>query len=278
MAINFLKNIDWVSFWEITKHYILPNVGTIIINVILFFLLTLIIAISYISILSRKKVFKRTPKYYNWAVKLYIPLLLIGIIYTGIQFGVIRGTYKILDNNRLSIVNNIYNTTAHQFFANEKEKQSFIQVISQLASKSQQSSKLLSQSFAKKMKQIHTGNTNVDNVKNNLTNYLINNYGDEIYSLSMYGLILAALPHADLTESLPYEEFREAIKVLLATDVKYIEASITKTLDQWCHELLVSKYWVMIILTIILLLTIMAIPLIEFFIYKKWIEKKTVIN
>ncbi len=274
MDFSAVKHIDWMSLWEITKDYVLPNTGTIVISIILCGFLGLVIAITYIVILSRKKVFKRLPKYYNWAVKLYIPLLFVGIVFVSIQFGFVRGVYKILDNNRVHIVNDIYDVTLAQFFKSEQDKEKFIEELKLMASETQEGAKTLSKFFELWMHKLDTGNSLVNATKDKLTNYVVNNYGDDIYTLSVYALLQAAGSHANLHETLTYDEFKSVMDVLLTLDHQEIEQSLKAKLDQWCASFLKAQYHSIAIPIILLLVIIMAIPLVEYFVYKTWIEKK----
>lgn len=271
--LDFLKKIDWWFFWEITKDYIFPSIGTLIWNIVLFFVISIIVSIAYTIILSRKKVLKRIPRYYNWAVKLYVPLLFVGIIYIFFQIGMVRGFYKILDNNRPVIVENIYNESVSHIFKSNTEKNEFINEVQEIAKETQDGAKEFSLILHNKVNSYNSGNNIIDKGKDKLASYLLDIYSEDIYTLVVYGMLNSA-PHVNITEAIPYDEFNTIFDVLLSVDHKNLEQSIIRKIDTWCSDLLYSQYKSLLITNLILLVIVMIIPLIEFFIYKMWIEKK----
>lgn len=239
-------------------------------------MLGFILALVYVIILYRKGIFKRIPRYYNWAVKLYIPLLFLGILYVFGQFGVIRGVYKILDSERQIIVAGIYKETVEHFFESEQQKDAFIKNIQQRAVESKQGSEYLVAIVHDYTKEYTTGYTFIDDAKNKVSKYLINKYGNDIYKLLLYSMLNASGKgaHVDISESIPYKDFSIAMDFLLEVGYQDIETVILQKLDEWCADLLSSQYSGMLKSTLILLILIMAIPVLDYVINKKWIEPK----
>ncbi|PKV51784.1 hypothetical protein ATE84_3882 [Aquimarina sp. MAR_2010_214] len=277
-TLNFLDQIDWKSLWEIIRDIVLPHSGTLILNCILFLFLGFIIAIVYCIVLYRKGIFKRTPKYYNWAVKLYIPLLIIGMLYVFGQWGIIRGVYRIINVERPIVVTNIYKGTLEYFFDNEQEKNKFLISLQLLAMETESSSKdfitLLKSHYEKKETKDQSF---IGSVENKLATFFINHYGEEIYTYALYNMITTAAgkgAHVDVSDSFSYEQFKVAIDFLLEVGHQDLEKIILEKLDNWLQDVLSSQYYSIIKSLLILLILIMIIPFIEYFIYKKWIAPK----
>ncbi|SEM26268.1 hypothetical protein SAMN04487910_4571 [Aquimarina amphilecti] len=272
---ELFKNIDWSFIWSILKDIVLPNSGTLIFNIILFLFLGFIIAVVYCIILWRKGIFKRAPKYYNWAVKLYIPLLIVGILYVFGQWGFIRGIYKILDNEKTMIVEGVYNASVQQIFESEDAKNKFVLSAQILAMKAKSDSQNYAVFFEKYFKKYDTGSSFLNKTKNKLAKFIVNNYSDELYKLTMYAFITSAgRGHIDLSEALPYEEFSAVMDALLEIGYQDIEKVVLDKLSQWFSMGITSQYNGMVKSLLILLFIILIIPILEYFIYKKWIAPK----
>ncbi|WP_299441960.1 hypothetical protein [uncultured Aquimarina sp.] len=272
---ELFKNIDWGFIWSILRDIILPNSGTLILNIIIFLFLGFVIAIIYCIVLWRKGIFKRAPKYYNWAVKLYIPLLIVGILYIFGQWGFIRGIYKILDNEKTMIVEGIYNGSVQQIFESEEAKNKFVLSAQMLAIKAKSDSQDYAIFFKKNLKNYDTGSSFLNKTKNKLAKFIVNNYSDDLYKLTMYALITSAgKGHIDFSEALPYDEFNAAMDLLLEVGYQDIEKVVLDKLSQWFSIGITAQYNGIVKSLLILLFLILIVPLLEYFIYKKWIAPK----
>ncbi|AXT53712.1 hypothetical protein D1818_23855 [Aquimarina sp. BL5] len=272
---ELFKNIDWDFIWSILRDIVLPNSGALIFNIIIFLFLGFIIGIIYCIVLWRKGIFKRAPKYYNWAVKLYIPLLIVGILYVFGQWGFIRGIYKILDNEKTIIVKGIYNGSVQQIFESEYAKNKFVLSAQMLAIKAKSDSQDYAVFFKKHLKNYDTGSSFLNKTKNKLSKFIVNNYSDDLYKLTMYALITSAgKGHIDFSEALPYEEFNAAMDLLLEVGYQDIEKVVLEKLSQWFSMGITAQYHGMVKSLLILLFLILIVPLLEYFIYKKWIAPK----
>lgn len=276
--MEYFQNIKWSEIWSIIKDTVLPHLGTLIFNSILFLFIGFILSIVYIFFLRKKKIFKRIPKYYNWAVKLYIPILIVGFLFVFGHIGFITGTYKVIDKENKRIVSSIYHNILKLSFESEESKNEFIIELQQSAIEVKDGSTALGASLKATATAYNTGYAVIDNNKNKLTDFLIDKYGDEIYKITIYGMLQAAgaKAHININKAFSYQEFSAAMNVLLDIGHKDIEQGIKDKLTIWLDALLYHQYKSLIVSQLILLLIIIGLPLIEFFIYKKWIEPKYV--
>ena len=272
---NF-NEINWNTIWSIIKDIVLPHTGTLIFNTIIFLFLGFTISIFYIFILHKKKVLKRNLKYYNWAVKLYIPMLIIGFLFIFGHIGFITGVYKIINKENEAIVSSIYNNVLEISFESEKSKNDFIITLQQSAKEAKDGSNSIAESLKIITTEYNVGYSIIDDNKNKLATFLINKYRDDIYKISFYGMLntAGAKVHIDINKSLSYKEFSAGMDALLHIGYKDIENGIKNKLTHWFDALLYSQYKSLVLSQLVLLLIFICLPLIEFFIYKKWIEPK----
>ena len=272
--MKFFEEIDWNTMWSVTKDTILPDSGTLISNIIILTCIGFILSIVYIIILSKKKVLRRTPKYYNLLVKLYIPILIVTFLYIFGHIGFLRGVYKVLDKEKEPVITALYTSTLSTIFKSEESKNSFIKKLQASANLTKIGSDYFIAELKEKSLNYTSGVSLIDESKNKIANYLIEEYGNDIYKTSLYGLLTAAGAKTgmDIKESLSYDEFSDAMNFLLNVGYKDIEKAIKERLFVWYNYLLESQYNSMTKSLLFLLILVMSLPVIEFFIYNKWIK------
>ena len=272
--MDYITNIDWSLLWTITVNIIIPNLGKLLFSTILFSVIGLVLSIIYSIILYKKGVLKRKPKYYNWLVKLYLPLLLGAFLFVFGQIGIVRGTYTILENQKELIVEIIYAKTLSFAFESELSKKEFFEEIQFSATEVKDESGYLIDQFKDYSESRNTGYSLIDNGKDQISSLLIEKYGRDIYKVMLYGILNVAASKADvhITESISYSTFSYAIDVLQSIGYKDFELAIKEELIRWFDTILKTQYQSIMTSLLLLLLLFMCIPLIEFFIYKKWIE------
>lgn len=276
--MEYFNNLDWSAVWHILKDIVLPHTGTLIFNIVLFLFIGLFLSITFLIILQKKKVFKRIPRYYNWIVKLYIPLLIAGFLYFFGHIGFIRGVYKILDKESETIVAGVYNNILELSFDSEESKNELVTKLQESAIEFRDGSDSMTISLKAIATEHNTGHSLVDGGKDKVATFVIDTYGDNVYKLTLYGMLNVAGPHINLNESLSYEEFSTAMDFLLEVGHKDIEQAIKDKLTIGLESLFYSQYKSFVWSYVILILIMMGIPLIEFLIYKKWVEPKYLIN
>ncbi len=272
--MEYLEKMDWSLFWAVIKDTIVPHSATLIMNTILFLIIGFFLSIIYTIILTKKKVLKRKPKYYNWAVKLYVPILLCTFLYIFGQIGFIRGVYKVLYKEKEPIVASVYANTLSLIFESEKSKNTFVKEIQASAKDAKDGSDHLVELLKATSMNYNSGISLIDNGKNKISGYLIEKYGNDIYKTGVYAMLnlAGARVHANINESLPYNEFSAAMDFLLNVGYKEIEVAVQDKLMTWLTSFLDSQYHSMVKSLFLILFIVMSIPVIEFFIYKKWIE------
>ena len=227
-------------------------------------------------VLKKKKVLKRKPKYYNWAVKLYIPITIVGFLFVFGHIGFITGVYKILKNENEAIISDVFDNALKLYFESEESKNKLITELQQLAKETKDGSKVLIEFIKVETKEYNTGYSVIDRSKNKLASFILDKYGDDAYKICLYAMLnkAAGKAHINIDESLPYKNFSTGMDFLLEVGYKDIEKEIKNKLKVWLDSLLYSQYKSLILFQLILLFVIMSLPLIDFFINKKWIEPK----
>lgn len=274
--MEYFNEIEWSFLWNIIKDIVLPHTGTLIFNTIIFLLLGFFLSLFYIIVLHKKKVLKRKPKYYNWAVKLYIPILIISFLFIFGHIGFITGIYKVLNKENKTITSSIYNSLLKLSFESEKSKNDFIVKLQQSAIEAKDDSSALIESLKITTTAYNTGYSVIDNNKNKIAVFLIDKYGNDIYKIVIYGMLNLAesKTHVTINKSLSYEEFSTGMDFLLNVGYKDIEQGIKDKLIKWFDYLIYDQYKSLVLFQLIILLIIICLPFIEFFIYKKWVAPK----
>jgi hypothetical protein len=274
--MEYFDKIEWNFLWNIVKGIVLPHTGTLIFNTIIFLLLGFFLSLFYIFILHKKKILNRKPKYYNWAVKLYIPILIAGFLFIFGHIGFITGIYKVLKNESKNITLSVYDNILKLSFESEKSKNDFIAKLQQSAIEAKDNSNALVESLKITTTAYNTGYSVIDDNKNKIAAFLVDKYGNDIYKIAVYSMLNLAgsKAHVTINKSLSYEEFSTGMDLLLDVSYKDIEQGIKNKLIVWFDYLVYDQYRSLIFFQLILLLIIICLPLIEFFIYKKWVVPK----
>ena len=278
--MDYFKNIDWSSVWGILKDTIIPHSGTLIFNIILFLFIGFLLSIIYAIFLSKQRVLKRKPKYYNWVVKLYIPILIVSFLSIFGQIGFLRGVHKILSKEKDPIVTSIYFKTLGLVFECEESKDAFVKEIQIAGIDVKDNSDSLIKQLNKTAQNYNTGISLIDDRKNEIAIYLIEKKANEIYKICTHEMykLAGANVNVDSDEPLSYSKLSESLNSLLHMNYKEIELALKDKLTIWFVALLDSQFDLMVKSLLIVLVLIMSIPVIEFFIYKKFIEPKLIKN
>lgn len=263
------------SEWEIFRAIILDNIGTLLLNCIGMIAIGMLLYTVYSIFIFKKKMLHRKPKYYNWIVKLYLPILFLGCLYLFGQLGVIRGIYKILDQNSPAIMADTYQKTLGYYFSSESTKKEFIKDMKQAIDESKDKIEFWTHGFIKK--------PNVQETEDEVfysgwisktSDYIQMMYRHEIYQLAMHSAINNAAAKIGLEGVITYGDYKKAVHFLEEVRAKDIEILIQEKMSLWMQKLLRQKYHAVLISHLILILLLLCFPIVEFFIYKKWIEPR----
>ena len=269
--MKYLKNLDW---WSLLKEIILPHVGTLIFYLILFFVVGIVCGIIYNVVLWKKQFYKREPKYYNWGAKLYIVASMGVFIYFSLHLAFIFAAKSIIKKEENRIVSQIYEQAAVMAFETPELRNNFIRKIQEGTIEIQAGTKNTAVALGKYVASKNVGIGFVDKGKNKLAVFIFDKYKDDIYSASLYGMLLAAGRGHVKIEDLSYADLKALVATLNTLEPKKIEESIKIKLTEKVNELVSAKIGALIQSTFILLLLILLIPIVEFYIYTWWWKRK----
>lgn len=270
-----MKFFEQANWWQIIKETILPHLGTTFLYLTIFISIGFLLGVIYGLILWRFKILKRVPKYYNWAVKLYVVGGIAVFIYFSIHLGLMFAAKSIIKKEEPRIVSAIYEEMASQNFDSPEKRKIFIQKIQESVVEVQKGSKDVTLSLNKYVASKNTGFNVVDKGKNRLANYIFSKYQNDIYSASVYAMLLMASRGAFDVKEMSYEEFNTLIATLNAMDPRDIEKSIKSKLTEKVDEIITDQMNGMIKGTFYMLIIILLIPVLEFYIYIFWMKNKT---
>lgn len=262
------NNITWeVIFSDFVWH----NISTYALYFSVFVLAGIVLSILYIRFLWKKKVFERTPKYYNWAVKLYIPFLFVIFMYFSFQLAFLVGTKKVLHKETERIVEEVYEITVSKFFETPKDRELFIKNLQEFSKTLQNKS----DSFDIKMEEWVNQNHDSTREKseNKLTSFLLKKYKVKLYTIALYNLLRISNNKTGL-KKMSYNEIEESIKVFNSLDTEQIEKSIKqefnsfviKKIDSEMHKLIQGSLFVFFIMILL--------PVLDWWIYRWWMRRE----
>ena len=269
--MKYLKNVDW---WSLLKEIILPHVGTLILYLILFFVVGIVCGIIYNVVLWKKQFYKREPKYYNWGAKLYIVASMGVFIYFSLHLAFIFAAKSIIKKEENRIVSQIYEQAAVMAFETPELRNNFIRELQEGTIEIQAGTKNTAVALGKYVASKNVGIGFVDKGKNKLAVFIFDKYKDDIYSASLYGMLLAAGRGHVKIEDLSYDDLKALVATLNTLEPKKIEESIKIKLTEKVDELVSGKISALIQSTFILFILILLIPIVEFYIYTWWWKRK----
>jgi hypothetical protein len=275
-----MEKLNQVNWKEIITEIVLPHLGTLTLYIVLFCILGFITSIFYNLILWKKNIFVRHNKYYNWFVKLYIPGLVFVFLYFSVQFAFIYGAKKIIKDEEAIVVSELYDVSTSQFFKSPQEREDFILKLQQSSASLQKLGNQISQEVDTYVAQNNTGYNIIDNTKNKLTHYVIKEYETNLYSAVLYGMLKASgsLTEKEQIENMSYNEVNLLIKKLNTVDPKDIETSVKAKLTEFIDKIISSQINGFAKTTLFIFLLIIFLPILEYLIYRWWINRKEKAN
>lgn len=275
-----MQNIDWETIYSVVLYVIKNYPLKIILFCSICLLLSFFVSIILTLILRKFKAISREQKYYNWLVKLYIPVIFVINIIFSLKIGLFWGVYEALKKDSYNISTQVYNSSSQYIFKDEKSKAEFITEVRSIVSDLSQNNKNVKVQIVDIAKAYDTKHNVVDKPKNWLASLFADKYGDRIHTLILYGA-LNSIPHADISKDLSYEEFDKLTQQLLQLNPDDLEKSIVEKIQNLFLMVLKSQFKTIVNGILIIWGLLMLIPWIEFWIYKlvmKRRKKKKLIN
>ncbi|MBL0016089.1 MAG: hypothetical protein IPP17_06510 [Bacteroidetes bacterium] len=267
--------ITWSDFWSVCRDIILPESWTVIWSVIVYGFLGILVTILILVLGSRYKVFTRIPKYYNWAVKLYIPLVILGTVYFALQIGFFRGIYKVMHNEAPVMTDGIYGLTVDQLFSTQAEKDAYLNDLKVLAATYSHSSSEFAEHLKADIVNKSVGVGVLDQAKNGAASWLIDTFKDDIFSAVVFGALSMAGEKAGVSEGLSWSESSRVVDLLMQTQAAQLEVAIQKKLNETLESIFYKQYSKYRTASIgMWFLIVCLVPIIEFVIYKRYLEPK----
>lgn len=275
-----MKNLDWDSIYTailyIIKNYPLTIItycsGCLVAGLFISVLLTLF--------MRKYKAFSRKQKYYNWLVKLYIPaIFMINIIFS-LKVGLFWGSYEALKKDSYAISSQVYHSSMGSVFTDPRERIEFIEGVRSVVSEVNRNNKNMKIRIGDIVQAYNTKYKLLDQPKNRIASWLAAQYGDQINSMVLYG-ILNAVPNTKMTGDLSYHEFDTIMKKLLVLNPQDIENSIVEKIQNLFLMVLKTQFKTIAEGLVIIWIILMIIPWVEFWIYTavmKKIIKKNIIE
>jgi hypothetical protein len=265
-------NIDWKAvFYEI----VWPNLTTFVFYLTIFLLFGIALSIAYVLYLWKKKVFVRKPKYYNRAVKLYIPFLFIVFIYFSFQIALLVSTKKIIHKETEKVVNELYEFTVSHYFDSPEDMELFILNLKVYSKILQDKSDSIDSKIEELITRNHANSRIKNEIKNRLALYLYKKYKIKLYSLAYYGLIRATNSEIGIGE-MSIEDIDEIIKLLNTIDAEKIEKSIKQEFKGFVCKTVDSQIHKLIIVSLLVFIFIILLPVFDWMIYRWWMRRKVV--
>lgn len=262
--------LDWKAIFS---DFVWPNLSTFILYISMFMLIGIALSIIYIIFLWKKKVFVRKPKYYNWAVKLYIPFLFIVFIYFSFQVSILFSAQKIIHRETEKIVDELYESTVSHYFESPKDLELFIGNLKLLSKTLQDKSESIDSKIENWITRNHAKTDIKNGIKNRLALYLYKKYKVELYTLAFYGLIKTTNGQIGFGE-MSVEDIDVFIKLLNTIDSEQIEDSIKKEFNGFVFKIVDSQIHNLILGSLLIFILLIIFPVFEWWIYRWWMRRK----
>jgi hypothetical protein len=266
--------------WELVSTLVIENSIEAASKILKWEIIGIVISIALIIIYWKRGILKRPAhKYYNWSVKLYIPLLLIiGFIFFG-KAGVIRFAHEFLTRQNQDAVNALYDKSFGQVLGHADDPKSLIRY----AEKIGQTVKTVDEGMNNLATHVML-NSSLDSnyVENSMTALMVQHFwktkGRELIIAGSYYLFMMVLEKAHIPgepeKNLTIEEFKYGIEKLKDLDAHKLEAGIKDKIGGKTQSYIDSKMHTMFYLNLLFWLLLALVPLIEYLLYKKIFEKK----
>lgn len=256
---------------------ILPSIGTIIIDVILAILITLVFLTFFFIVLWKIEFFKRNRKYYNIVIKLYIPYIIVATFYISILLGIITGVAEILEDKNETLVEYAYESTISPIIDNSEQWDTFIHRLNETATEIDDSNDKFSIALIFKSVGAFGFDDSISQKANtSLSEDIYSKINSKIYSALVMGVILSKKENASVsyTGIIKVKEFHSILDELKTITKKDVEDGIKSELSTAINDLITKQYWNLFWSTLLLYLGLLSPLFVEYFVYRKWLKKR----
>lgn len=269
-----MENLDWYSIYSAVLYIIKNYPLTIFLYCAVCFIAGLLMSLILTLLMRKYKAFSRVPKYYNWLVKLYIPAIFIVNSIISLQLGLFWGSYEALKKDSFSISSQIYASGVGSVFKDQNAKAEFVGGVRAAVSEINRNNEEAKIKITDLIRAYDTKYGMINQPKNRMASWLMNQYGDRINTVVVYG-ILNSIPNVEVTGDLSYHEFDTITKQLLVLNPDDIEKSIIEKLQNLLLMVIKSQFKTMVGSLLMLWGILMIIPWLEFWIYTYMVKRMT---
>lgn len=195
-------------------------------------------------------------------------------IYFSMHLAFIFAAKNIIKKEENRIVSQIYEQAAVLAFETPELRNNFIRKIQDGTIEIQAGTRNTAIALNKYVSSKNVGIGFVDKGKNKLAFYIFDKYKEDIYSASLYGMLLAAGRGHVKIDDLSYDDLKALVATLNTLEPKKIEESIKIKLTEKVDELVTAKINALIKSTLLLFFLILLIPIVEFYVYAWWWKRK----
>jgi hypothetical protein len=268
----FEQNAPW--FWNLFGHHILPNLGVLVLSVLLFVGIGFVIWVVLLILGGRGKWFKRHKKWYSFLAKLAYVWWLIVLTAGGGVIGGMRGLWKIVERETPVVSEELYKASTAQVFKTEEEKLAFIEGLRTTAKVAMSTTDGFTHTMVGELKHKSTGYGLVDSIKNGGTDLVMEQFGDEVSKGILFGVMKAGGKHVGVDENISYGEFSSALDAALHEDAHALEADILESINQRLLKFLKGYYNGYLGTVVLIVLALFSLPLVELLIFRMWLRRK----
>ncbi|MCJ8288464.1 MAG: hypothetical protein HRT58_00415 [Crocinitomicaceae bacterium] len=272
MSISDIINIIYSA-----SDIILPSIGTIIIDVILAILFALLFLVFVFVLLWKIEFFKRNRKYYNMAIKLYIPYIVITTFYISILLGLITGVAEVLEDKNEKLVEYTYRNTVSPIIDSSEHWDTFFTRLNEAATEIDEKNEKFSLTLLfDSIDPFSFQDSTSLKVNSSFSEEMSAKINSKIYYALVMGAILSKNGNTSVsyTGNIKVEKFQSILAELKTITKEDVEDEIKLELSVALDELISTQYSSMFWGTILLYLGLLLPLFVEFFLYKNWLKER----
>ncbi|HEY0978595.1 MAG TPA: hypothetical protein VGE21_14075 [Flavobacteriales bacterium] len=236
--------------------------------------LGLLVTIVVIIVYGKLGVFRRQPwRAYHWAVKLWIPyLLVIGMLFA-FKLGALRAIRSALTSANKATVDALYDHAISPYIGDAQARQVLLARLQGAVNTTQELGNAITAALQERITPKDPDAGVTQKIGALLAGKVIEHYEADITAAVVYGIYLKSDDYLALHRSgrpMDYHRFKQGVDELQKIDLVAMEASIRENLSTLTGSLIERQYRSMFKGTLILGLLLLLLPLAEWGIYR-WV-------